>query len=639
MTDQEQATSPADRVCAATDPVAAAPAIAVCQDTRGRYVCVSSSSSGMLDAVYVKEDAASLLAHCGAFAAIDEHVERLLANDARYGTEWAGQLLGNLPWLARLVRVRPAPTHDSRTDGIARRLRARIDSLIANRLFLSRGDVIAGLREATCTSGTPSPISALGIVSGARPEAVQHPIDAAPRSPADEKLRVVVVGGDRAGNPAGPCETVWHVTSEARERLVRFLGDRGIDERVARFAFGAAPPMPVAAGAHRNLLLVLTAGENIISADDGATLVPLLAVKGSAEHLRLHSSHDPRECAVEKLEERTTAARRGLRDAVAAMLGRGVVDLARASQHIEIDSALASAAVGALMRNAGALRVQAVIPGVLGRFGPEWSARFLPLRLASLERLIAYREAECAASANRPCLRYAKSATVSWSDFFETTCFGYNNEAVGIPFSPRFSDHSVLFGAMLRMCMPTACVGYVPEVVRAYPAAEGWRRPSPGSEPVRMTMCGLLAGMIRVLQPGWPTDDVQHWCTYIGAGLEAISTSQASGFVALAYHCAHSEWTRAQRRIEELLDLGQSLPNGFQRELVGLRTRLTRALRQPLDVISDDCRSLTGGSDRVAATQSYVHQFAQLLAAWPAMWKACATVPVDERQLILFGRD
>jgi hypothetical protein len=443
------------------------------------------------------------------------------------------------------------------------------------------------------------------------------------------------------GQPPHSPGQAWYVGQRVRERLIRWLVEQRVEQGVARFALeGWGGPLS-RTGAARNLLMLLTAGESVVSLDDGIGADPLLALDDYPETLTLHSSSDPRRCRCDRsagdLARGTAPASRGLVRAMSVMLGRTVGDLMVDKVDLQTALDLDPPVLDRIIRHGGALRVVAVIPGVLGP--PETSRSAWPTVASGpgWRRLAPAEETHCAARVSGPCLHSVDSPVASLSTFFAGRCFGYDNGSPGVPFSPSFEDCDFLFGAMLQASASDACIGYIPEIVRHHvPDGQPARRRFE-CRSVRPGMCQLLASLVRTLQPTWQSDDPEGWCSYLGAALEATSAVDDDAFLEVAYECAHSAWIKDYRRIEELLDSGAALARSVRRDLNEVRRQLKRALQRPQAALPDDVPEPAGGGAGIEQVRRYVRDFAHLVTAWPTMWKACAALTVSERETLLFG--
>lgn len=584
-----------------------------------------------------------MLSECGSLVTVEEHARRLLAAGVRLQRHRRRVMerSGDFGGLLRLVRLLQARRpRNGQEQPLEKRVYHRINSLLEKGLFVSESQIIACLRRTSEKSSSPRPVSAIGLLSGKLTRSPSRLNGAS-----NEAARIIVCGDcdDRAENQGLPAKgMVWRVSAAARDRLICFLTSSGVEESIARFAVEGLNGFPNT-GATFNMLMLLTPGERVLSIDDNICPDPLLRTGECAEGLVVHSSSDPRRVRFDVPAGGIRAAR-SLQQAVSVMLGATVGELAEKTGEFRIDPDLSARALDAIIRHGGTLRIATVLPGMLEKTSSDWRTWLSLVANLSSTDLAAADRPDNEMLAGGCCARSVDRLVVSLGDFFDGRCFGFDNDGPVVPFSPNFAGCDHLFGIMLRLSMPDAGIGYIPEMVswdsrESASLLDSSVQTTMPALPQSLSpgMCRLLAGLVRTLQPEWPTNDPESWCSYTSAGLEAISATSASTFSEFVYECAHSEWTRAHRQVEDLLDRQWFVSKASRLDFVRLRRRLEETLGNPSNALPYDILTPGNTGDGINMVQSYIRDFARLLTAWPRMWHACAGLSVAERHTLLFG--
>jgi hypothetical protein len=575
-----------------SEPVVAAPIVAVDGDSRGAWISVRRPHEGRSVPFFVDADDLALLKQCRSLVSCEEHLRRLLTAriDPRRRPHHSAERLTEAGRLLALTRRQSEESDRPRAGRHGDTLGSRIRLLVAQGLFLSRDELLGHVRNGRSPHTATPPSSAVRV---------------APRQ----------------------------VSPEMRARLIRFLSSQGVEEAVARFALEGRPQLR-GAGATRNVGMLLTAGHRVVSVDEEVVPDPPVEPQPGPNGFTLYGGSDPCEYTWGvPYGNRDRPAEGGgaqLRHSVSMLLGTTVGSLAATARAVDIDPNLSSASLDAIVAYGSSLRIAAVVPGVRG-------CRHLPLDShVQAVATVTGREAD-GRSATTQLVRRTQGTVVSLGDRFDGSWFGFDNERLGVPFSPDFDDCDDLFGVMLRLSAADACVAYIPDTVSS-PASRGTpldRFAVPGA--ARLGTCRLLAGIVHRLQPARATANVEDWCAYVGAALEAIASCSASNFLELVYDCAYSDWMRVHAQIGTLLDREPPLARPAAPTLVALRDRIGRLLADPAQAIPRDGPGGAAGADAIPVVQQFVAEFARLVLAWPAMWLACSVLSAEQRDMLLGG--
>jgi hypothetical protein len=465
-----------------------------------------------------------------------------------------------------------------------------------------------------------------------RPEALRRCLQAFVSESSDrQRPRFVVLDREQSGRPSfpdaihSPRSDTWVNTHDARARVVAYLAEHGIDPDVARFGVCGSPESGFDPGANRNLGLLITAGESILSVDDDIVVGPALVSRGRESGFSVHAHGDPRENAFgvsdAALTARLASSPRTILQAVDTMLGRAIAELG-----------VPRPTEGGLAVDPSR-RVAAVVPGLLGDHGFMTGSSVLFQNEASVFAMANEERVYRDAIVGRQILRCVRQRTlcVGSGAAFMAGCFGYDNSSHGVPFLPNFGNEDALFGVMSRMANPTACIGYIPEIVRHRPVEQRTLELDSVRRPVPLRMTHLLAELLRTM-PGAAGDAAftDGFCSRTGRFLVELSLRPQADFRDCVRAACGRIWEYDVKRMDKLLEAERACPAWLEQDIVALRGALQRENERADDDLVDDTSARSGGGG-IRAVQRYTGEFGRLLGAWPAMWAAFARLSVAER--------
>jgi hypothetical protein len=472
----------------------------------------------------------------------------------------------------------------------------------------------------------PGPCTAIVTITGGRPEALSRCLRALRTRASHGAARLLVLDRDPAGSgwfPGGLSlrpDDRYLFSRPTRERLVTHLAAHGIEPSVARFAVGGWSESSFDPGANRNTLLLLTAGECLVSVDDD--VIPAALVPRTARaRLTFQGEGEPRDSWFDRGERSLTASGQTLVEAIETMLGR------------ELDSLVDTPSGDLESRGTRPDRVRdgyvrAVVPGLVGDHALMAASVLLVQSASSMRRLSETEAGYHAAVTRRHILRCVEGPAISQGPAFMTTCYGYANTNCGVPFSPNYANEDALFGAMLRLADPRAYTGYIPEVVRHAPIETRTFAFESVREPVPLRITHVLAELLRGLPVTADTVDPEAWCQRAGDALVHLSLEPPAAFGHRIAAAVEGIWARDLSRVAAVLDGQPGWSPWLERDLRGLMSAIVRDRSRPLDHQIRDCEGL-------ASAQRYIGEFGRLVTRWPRMWTLLASLSIADKSSLV----
>jgi hypothetical protein len=572
--------------------VVGAPIAGVHAEPRGVWVSVRRLGGGSSTPIFLDRDDYALLKRCSGLVPAQTHAERLAAR--RH----------HRPRVRSSVGPRRTPGRSLPRDSYGSvaanhghplcndRVEASVRLLAARGCFLSRDEIIAHVRN-----------------GGVAPD---EGSSSDPVTVADQPL-----------------------PRQVRGRLVTLLMREGVEEKTARFVLEGGTGSP-ALGAARNASLLLTAGRRAILVNQ--TFTPSFTATERFRHgVMLHGSFDPCEYSCEEQREADPERSDGnpqLRLTISELLGRHLGTVLANCEPIEIHSDITPPALDALITYGPSLRIAAVLPGVSGCARIPLFSWIRTLGTPAPEEPDHSRSAP---EGRRRCVRRTPGTVLSLGAFFDGACIGFDNRQLSVPFHPDSADCDDLFGVMLRLSAPDACVAHVPELTVAGRGGVATPDLSSVLTQLRPGMGRLIGEVLGRAQPAAGVSSVDDWCGYMGAVLEAVANGSRDEFLELAYECAHSYWFTAHDQIADLLDGAQRPSTKQCRALRGVRRELRRLLGSPSEAVPSAGPGAANYNHAVDAARRSMSDFARLLQAWPAVWSAAARLPESEREVLAAG--
>jgi len=441
--------------------------------------------------------------------------------------------------------------------------------------------------------------------------------------------RVIVVDGSRHEPDRLATKAAVAVVAASGTPGIRYVGPDEADAMRAELVAHGGPDLPLrpgGAGANRNLLLLLTAGERLLMMDDDV-VCETWASEDSHEGLAVMGHHGEliRTTFAETRAAAFAAAPRApidLLGAHEALLGRALQDLIADSRQ-PVDETWACAHMRRAVAGATAHTVRVTMTGVAGDAGTYCPHRLLlasdPLRA----QLCATGDTFAAAMNSREVVRSARARVLTHHPGCMTMCAGVDNERLLPPFLPRGRNEDGVFGAMLSMAAPETLFGHLPVGI-----FHDSPRPSARDAAARLSARETrLADLIVPLaasvsgQAGAP----DAWLHEVGVVLSDLGRRPDDALAVIVEDVIRAHRTRELAHVDGLCR-SRAWPAYYQAALESYRDALSAGLERPAFFLPIEFHHDGPLSIGYQALGRTLAAFGALLRAWPALWEAAATV-------------
>jgi hypothetical protein len=459
-------------------------------------------------------------------------------------------------------------------------------------------------------------------------------------------VRVVVVDGSRSDlNKQLNYDAVREIRSQsvdrvhyvgARERVLitNALIDAGAPADAVRVAIPCEIPSDFAAGVGRNLLLLLTCGERILSIDDDTLCAPWVS----------DNYHDGIElCGHGDATETRFWATRA--DAVAAVTPAGV-SLVEAHDRLlgrSLSSTVAMATDVASWRRACRHMLNAIeccrhapvrmtMSGIAGDSARYCTETLLFTGGRTRSRMAASRQVFDTAMTSREITSVVTTPTISHDVMCMMYCTGLDNCDVLPPFMPTWRNEDGVFSVTLGAVQSDVFVGHVPVGVIHDAAVHEGRNLGRMLSASTVRIAEVIIGLIRQ------------------SGVRPIHSSAAGGLRRLGTHLAEVCNVGGREFIQQVsklvfearlarLALVESMgrrefdyPAYWFERLDLYRTALLRGMERrdfitPVELAGE-------GGDGTLECQQYLRLFGRLLGSWPEVWQVAKDVHGDLARLM-----
>lgn len=485
------------------------------------------------------------------------------------------------------------------------------------------------------------PVTTVGLITADRPAALGRALESFVHHSDvhGHRPRFLIVDGSR--QPAARAETRAIATTIGRTTTcdVQYVGASEARAFCATVLDGTAPVRPLApgsAGANRNLLLLMSAGECILSVDDDMVCMTwalptrrdALVVMGHDE-IRQTAFHATRAAALAAIE----SVPADLLGAHEALLAQSLSDLlTRASEPPDTTRACDHLRSGLA---AGRRQVVAVtFSGIAGDSGTYCPGRLLFSSGSVRDCLWSSEVRFTTAMTSREGLRIAETNVVTHTCHCTAGCMGLSNLTVVPPFPAVGRNQDGVFGVLLAVSDPAALFAHVPVGV-VHDSHRPSRYRAAGSPDLRAGSTGhaghlrsavesrvselviaLALRLARSVAATAPADRMRE----VGGALAAVGAMSPRSLVALVTDVTHE--TRARELDYATAGAGESgCPDYWRAALDEYRTTLEQAMRRPEFFLPIEFRSssIDAGYRSLAA---FMRQFGRQVAAWPTWWAA-----------------
>jgi hypothetical protein len=405
---------------------------------------------------------------------------------------------------------------------------------------------------------------------------------------------------------------------EQKERFAAALArEAGVAPEVTAFALGNPENCPIATGASRNALLLHTAGDLLLQADDD-TVCNLAPAPEPQPGLRFCSRHDPTEfwfLADDEAEPAGQAA-----DLLAVheqLLGRSPgACLAALPSAADLDLEQASTGFFRRLEAPGA-RVRVTAAGVSGDSGMGSSVYFLSLDGGSRARLLRSEQVYRQALARHRILRVAPRLTLCDGGFCMALNLGLDNRGVLPPFLPVQRNQDGVFTALVRSCLDGAFFGFLPWMVRHQSPAPRRFTPADLATTVATVTTGqvFLALLQSIVPAPHPEDGGK--LREVGRTLFSWGAAAAGDFEEVMRLQLWQQMSRQATHFEARLRQFGGQPAYWAGDVQQLLGALRHALPGPDYPVPRDLAERFGTAGARALLQRLVRRFGELLQVWP----------------------
>ncbi len=474
-----------------------------------------------------------------------------------------------------------------------------------------------------------SPITTIGITTADRPELLERCLRSLTRQVAarPEEVRIIVVdssttvGNESRGRSAVssirgatgyPVSFIGRKEKVALRQALRTL----CDDSLLEFAF-----RPGASG-NRNIILLLTSGENVLLVDDDM-VCDVWRPRSFRHAITLGGHRELRNIAFYRRRadvcERLVPATVDLLSAHETVLGRAVRSLATRNDPT-VETRHACPRLRGAVRGVRPALVRLTFTGIAGDAGVTYPDRFLfstgtwKTVLAGSRRLFetAFRSREVCKVSNRYIIMHEFSCMGG--------CLGLSNTSVSPPFLPVGRNEDGLFGATLSAIDRQTVGCHVPYAVvhgsARSPRYTTGRFPSTSETRTAEVLIALIsswAPKIRATQSPRRLISLGHW-------LRDLATLRRPDFVGVTSLAALKTRERELSVIESALADRNPYPTYWRRDLVRYQAMLLKNVHKrsfllPLEF--HRARTINAGYDEF---RTLVHSASELFAEWPALW-------------------
>jgi hypothetical protein len=545
--------------------------------------------------VEVQANAVKMLGLCRGIRTIAEHREAI-AQSGLFDAMHSHAIGMTLDWFVMVGLLRQATVYAADTGGIAARSK---------------------------------PITSIGIVTRDRPVMLQrclaHILQQCRRY--GHRPRIVVIDGSQdVSNLEANARAVRHVATtcefdglyigpkEAAGLRVQ-LEAAGIDAHVAALVCTTGP-----AGANRNLLQLVTAGEHVLMIDDDVVFEARscshsddgLAIAGDENiHDLLH--YPTRADAISS----TVGVDVDLLDRHEKLLGSSLAELLSRHPEARLDDACAH--VIASLRDDIPYVVRGTMTGVVGDAGIHCPAGLWLGNAARPGGAVPGEAQYSLAMASREVVRVAARTTVAHGTWCMATCLAVINDGHLPPFLHRGRNEDGVFGALLGIGRPESMFGHLPFGV----VHDSKRQPEYNRAKPLSTSETRLADLILALLPA-PVR--VPWVTRGPSALDRFARDLIHlGQLTLADFADACSNVVLQARLNvinaALASAGSARTPVYWREAVQRYAEsLMASASDPRFFVPVECRDAPGETGFQQA-QSHVRTFGELIASWPDIWR------------------
>ena len=510
-----------------------------------------------------------------------------------------------------------------------------LQSLAMSGLLRNCGDLWPA--SALSAAAEVAPVTTVAIITADRPAVLRRGVESFARhfDEHDQRARLLVVDGSRDATHQAANRQVAADLARSGGRTIDYAGvDEARALRVRLAAAGASETMldfaltPGAIGANRNLVVILTAGEHVLMADDDIVCEPWRR-DGGSQGIAVWGHTDPQDseffASREDARHAAARARVDLLAAHAALLGQPMPDLLASTAGEPDLGETCSHLIGALAEGRQPA-VRLTFTGMAGDSGTYCPYSRLFASGPTQAKMAAGRDVFERALRSREVLRIASRATLTHDPRCMAGCMGLANRAGVPPFMPVGRNEDGVFGAMLHALDPLALFAHVPVGVvhdSSRPAVYEDRSMRSASETRVSELLILLARA--AMQGALDTHPAVRLARLSGT-LAELGRLDAGAFARHVTRVMLDSRAQQLGRIEAMVSRTAEYPPYWRSSLEEYRRTLVRSVARPdffLPIEFQDAEGVEAGFRRL---QEFVGGFGALLVTWPEIWtKAMAS--------------
>lgn len=415
-----------------------------------------------------------------------------------------------------------------------------------------------------------------------------------------------------------------------RQQFAETIANAGdIPAEVTNFALLGDTCCDFRAGASRNTLLLLAAGEPSIQVDDDMVcrIMPLPDMDTAC--MALSSETECNEYWFRKngdtIKEQEWQEETDFLSLHETLLGKHPAALFKDHKKVNIDHL-----GGALLENLGQpeARIAVTYSGVFGDSGMYWHWPRLLLEGDSFRRLVEDASTYTDSMRTRQMLRGAVQPTIGDNPFCMAGNIGLDTRRLLPPFMPVQRNEDGIFGQLLYLCFKQACRGYLPYAILHDPPVRSSHASPSHTLSVGPLRTNDILGAVLWSQSQWPFGpDPSHNISVLGQYLFDLSQCSIHHFkIKLREICWGVTRTRInhfRQHIEKRVDVPDYWQSDARKVISNFQElMLDEDLCVPCDLPGN-------ASERLKVFQELLGKFGQLLMYWPDIWKAATEINVE----------
>jgi hypothetical protein len=414
---------------------------------------------------------------------------------------------------------------------------------------------------------------------------------------------------------------IQYIGAREKTEARRVLGRAGIAQATLDFGLPARA-RGFAPGANRNHLLLATAGDRLLTADDD-TVCRTWRSEDERVGVAFVGHTDPRQYAFFTSRRQVLSAATwrdiDLLGAHEAMLGEPLAEIAARAQATDTRDACEHIVAG-LDSKDDSYRIRLTSSGVAGD-----GAMYSPYRLlfnpatahawAGIDKSTFTR-----ALSRRDTLRIVPRATVSHQSATMMYSAGIDNRTLTPPCTPLGGNEDGLFGVMLRLIAPMTFLAYTPVGI-LHDSSRGSSYDGPTMPCVSQTR---LAELTIALLYDWSTNASRGAprtrLHRLGQHLIALSAVKLGDFAEHAARASIEMWQRERQRLDATIAATPGLPTFWLKELGDYRTHFLANAIEPAFFVPIEVKRHDSVSHGFRRAQMYLGNLGRLMDAWPEIW-------------------